>query len=97
MLTKEENELLTRTGPGTAMRLWTQNEEKHRPAQSTPETLLAEHRHWAEAFQPAEAGTAWSHGNDRTPDRRLRIGALDPVRRGHHHRAEHGATLDGTL
>ena len=26
-----------RTGPGTAMRLWTQSEEKHRPAQSTPE------------------------------------------------------------
>jgi len=26
-----------RTGPGTAMRLWTQAEEKHRPAQGTPE------------------------------------------------------------
>jgi len=26
-----------RTGPGTAIRLWTQAEEKHRPAQGTPE------------------------------------------------------------
>ncbi len=47
------------------------------------QALLAEHRRWARQHAEPLAAQIRPHGNDRTPDRRLRIGFLSPDLRGH--------------
>jgi predicted O-linked N-acetylglucosamine transferase (SPINDLY family) len=45
--------------------------------------ILAEHRRWAERFAQPLAAEIQAHANDRTPDRRLRVGFLSPDLRVH--------------
>jgi predicted O-linked N-acetylglucosamine transferase (SPINDLY family) len=45
--------------------------------------ILAEHRTWARRFAEPLAGEILPHANDRTPDRKLRIGFLSPDLRFH--------------
>jgi protein O-GlcNAc transferase len=47
------------------------------------QAILAEHRHWARQFAEPLAAQIRPHDNDRTPDRRLRIGFLSPDFSGH--------------
>jgi predicted O-linked N-acetylglucosamine transferase (SPINDLY family) len=55
----------------------------HYLPETTPEQHFAEHRRWSEWFeQPLRR--AWpAHANDRTPNRRLRIGYVSPDLRDH--------------
>jgi predicted O-linked N-acetylglucosamine transferase (SPINDLY family) len=47
------------------------------------QAILAHHRAWAQRFAEPLAGEIGPHANDRTPDRRLRIGFLSPDLRFH--------------
>jgi len=47
------------------------------------QTILAEHRKWASNYAEPLAQQIHPHDNDRTPDRRLRIGFLSPDFRAH--------------
>ena len=44
----------------------------------TPEEVVAEHLKWAELFEAPLASQIQPHENDRSPDRRLRIGYVSP-------------------
>jgi predicted O-linked N-acetylglucosamine transferase (SPINDLY family) len=48
-----------------------------------PAMLFAEHREWARRHADALISEAGAHGNDRTPDRRLRVGYVSSHFRGH--------------
>jgi protein O-GlcNAc transferase len=55
----------------------------HYHAGPDAQTILAEHRRWAARFADPLAGEIRPHRNDRTADRRLRIGFLSPDLRDH--------------
>ncbi len=44
----------------------------------TPEEVFAEHLKWAELFEAPLTSQILAHENDRSPDRRLRVGYLSP-------------------
>jgi predicted O-linked N-acetylglucosamine transferase (SPINDLY family) len=50
---------------------------------STPETLFAEHRAWAERWADPLTAASPPHSNDRAPDRWLRLGYVSPHFRAH--------------
>jgi predicted O-linked N-acetylglucosamine transferase (SPINDLY family) len=54
----------------------------HYDPETTPATLLAEHRRWAERHA-AGMGKAPAHANDPDPGRRLRVGYVSPDFRNH--------------
>jgi predicted O-linked N-acetylglucosamine transferase (SPINDLY family) len=49
----------------------------------TPQTLYEEHRRWHERFAAPLAQGLPPHTNDRSPERRLRVGYVSPDMRGH--------------
>lgn len=51
--------------------------------QISPAEMFAEHRRWAEGIETPLQGTLAAHANDRSRDRRLRIGYVSPDFREH--------------
>ena len=43
-----------------------------------PEEILAEHRKWGDRFAKPHAATITPHQNDRSPERRLKVGFVSP-------------------